>query len=45
MVAQKAIVPGISISEALENWPRIRKRLMENARKRQLQANRLLFII
>lgn len=45
MIARGAIVPRVSISQALENWPRIRKRLMENARKRQIQTDELYQII
>ena len=41
MVLQHAIVPRLSINQALDHWPRIRARLMERPRKRRLQ-NELL---
>ena len=45
MIVRSAIVPRVSISQAIENWPRIRKRLMENARKRQIQTDELSHLI
>ena len=35
MVVQHAIVPRLSINKTIEHWPDIRKRLMENSRKRK----------
>lgn len=42
MVVQHTVVPRLSLSQVLTNWPRIRARLMENARKRRLQINVLI---
>ena len=42
MIVQHAVVPRVSIAQALENWARIRKGLMENPRKRQLQIDTLM---
>ena len=39
MIIQHAIVPKVSLPHAFKHWSRIRKSLMENARKRQLQLD------
>jgi hypothetical protein len=38
MVVQHAIVPRISISQAINNWQNIKAGLMEKTRNRKLQA-------
>ena len=43
MVVQHTVVPKLSLSLALQNWPRIRGNLMENARSRKLQFNVLKY--
>ena len=45
MVVQKAVVPNISILDAIKNWPRIRENLKESPRRRQLQCDSLASII
>jgi hypothetical protein len=45
MAVQHAIVPRVSIEKVLKNWPRIRERLMENSRKRQLQMDYIMPLI
>lgn len=45
MVVQNAIVPGISILGAIENWAQIRENLMESPRQRQLQCEGIASII
>jgi len=44
MIVQHAVVPRVSIAQAFDGWARIRKGLMENPRKRQLQINELMSI-
>jgi len=41
MLVRNAIVPRLSMERALGDWPRIRRDLMENARKRKLQIDYL----
>jgi hypothetical protein len=41
MLVRNAIVPRLSLERALGDWPRIRRDLMENARKRKLQIDYL----
>ena len=41
MIIQHAIVPKVSLPHAFNNWSRIKKSLMENARERQLQLNEI----
>ena len=41
MIIQHAIVPKVSLPHAFTYWPRIKKSLMENARKRQLQVKEI----
>ena len=45
MVVQKAVVPTLSILEAIDNWPEIRESLMESPSKRQLQLENVTTII
>lgn len=45
MAVQHAIAPMGSIEKALKNWLRIRERLMENYRKRQLQIDYIMPLI
>jgi len=39
MVVKSAIIPRVSIQNAVANWPTIRQNLMENSRKRRLQLD------
>ncbi len=45
MVVQHAIVPRLSITQALQHWSTIKKNLMENSRKRRLQIESLSSVI
>ncbi len=38
MIVQHMIVPRISISQALDDWHKIRNQLKENNRERKLQS-------
>ena len=39
MVVQQAIIPKLSLRHALEHWDKIKEKLMENTRKRELQTD------
>ena len=41
MVVQHAIVPRLSVNQALDHWPQIRAKLMERPRIRKLQNEML----
>jgi hypothetical protein len=43
MVIQHTVVPRLSLAKALQNWAKIRRNLMENARERKLQFNTLKY--
>lgn len=41
MILQQAVIPEIGIETAIDHWERIKERLKENNRKRQLQIDYL----
>jgi hypothetical protein len=45
MVVKQAIVPRLSVNQAIEDWEQTQKYLAENSRKRHLQTDRLCDIL